>query len=142
MVQSGGSDYQGTDDKKTQVYWQGSMPHAADVVIVLSNAPDLLLAKRIAHILIEERLAACVNLGAGGLSMYLWQEVLEGAEEISLTMKTTGHALQALVERLVQLHPHDVPEIIVTPVLGGSASYLEWVRDVCNQIIVRDQEDK
>ena len=98
------------------------------VVIVLSNAPDALLAKRIAHMLVEEHLAACVNLGAPGLSMYMWEGKLEGAEEVPLQMKTTRGRLPALVERLRQLHPYDVPEVIVLPALGGSTDYMEWVR--------------
>ncbi|HEY9572225.1 MAG TPA: divalent-cation tolerance protein CutA [Pusillimonas sp.] len=97
-------------------------------MLVLSNAPDMLLAKRIAHVLVEEHLAACVNLGAPGLSMYMWKGELDGGEEISITMKTTGARAPALMERLMQLHPYDVPEVLVLPVLGGSASYLEWVR--------------
>jgi len=101
---------------------------ADDVVVVLSNAPDMLLAKRIAHVLVEERLAACVGLGAAGLSMYMWQGRLEGGEEVALTMKTTGAALPALMTRLAALHPYEVPEMLVLPVLGGSAPYLDWVR--------------
>ncbi len=101
---------------------------ANDIVVILSNAPDLLLAKRIAHVLVEEHLAACVNLGAPGLSMYMWNGVLEGAEEIPLTMKTTQARAPALVERLVQLHPYEVPEILVLAVSKGLASYSQWVR--------------
>lgn len=100
-----------------------------DVVVVLSNAPDVQLAKRIAHMLVEEHLAACVNLGVPGLSMYMWQGVLEGAEEVPMVMKTTRGQLQALVERLKQLHPYEVPEVLVLPVLGGLQSYMDWVRD-------------
>ena len=99
-----------------------------EVVIVLSNAPDMLLAKRIAHMLVEEYLAACVNLGAPCLSMYMWEETLEGTEEIPLTIKTTRGRLPALAERLKQLHPYEVPEFLVLPVLGGLQSYMEWVR--------------
>jgi periplasmic divalent cation tolerance protein len=99
-----------------------------DVVIVVSNAPDALLAKRIAHILVEEGLAACVNLGPPGLSMYMWEGQLEGTEEIPLTMKTTATRAVALVARLKQLHPYQVPEVLVLPVTAGLASYLEWVR--------------
>lgn len=102
---------------------------AGDVVLVLGNAPDMLLAKRIAHILVEEGHAACVTLGPAGLSMYMWEGRLEGAEEVPLTMKTTGAALQGLVDRLTQLHPYHVPEILILPVLGGSPRYLDWVRD-------------
>src|SRR5690606_32680751 len=105
-----------------------SLYAAHDVVVILSNAPDMLLAKRIAHVLVEEHLAACVNLGVQGLSMYMWQGELEGAEEIPITIKTTGSRAQALIERLMALHPYEVPEVLVLPVLGGSVSYLEWVR--------------
>ena len=99
-----------------------------DVVVVLSNAPDLLLAKRIAHMLVEENLAACVNLGAPVLSMYMWEGELEGTEEIPLVIKTTKAALPALTARLTELHPYEVPEILVVPVIGGAQSYLDWVR--------------
>lgn len=99
-----------------------------DVMIVLSSAPDLLLAKRIAHILVEEGLAACVNLGAACLSMYMWKGKLEGTEEIPITMKTTRTRLRELSERLAQLHPYEVPEMLVMSVSGGSSEYLDWVR--------------
>lgn len=99
-----------------------------DVVVVLSNAPDIPLAKRIAHMLVEEYLAACVNLGAPGLSMYMWEDTLEGTEEVPITMKTTRGQLPALVERLKELHPYEVPELIVLPVIGGLSDYMEWVR--------------
>ena len=100
-----------------------------EVMLVISNAPDQLLAKRIAHMLVEEHLAACVNLGAPGLSMYMWKDELEGTEEIPITIKTTRGRLPALIERLKELHPYEVPEILVLPVLGGLQSYMEWVRE-------------
>jgi len=104
-----------------------------DVVIVLSTAPDRLLAKRIAHILVEEGLAACVNLGAACLSMYMWKGKLEGAEEVPLVMKTTRVRLRELSMRLAQLHPYEVPEVLVLPVSGGSSEYLDWVRGATMQ---------
>ena len=70
-----------------------------DVVLVISNAPDLLLAKRIAHVLVEDGLAACVNLGAPGLSIYMWKGEVEGAEEIPIHIKTTYARHQAVVGR-------------------------------------------
>lgn len=99
-----------------------------DVVLVLSNAPDLLLAKRIAHVLVEDGFAACVNLGTPGLSMYMWEGRLEGTEEIPILMKTIGASVDALIERLIALHPYEVPEVLVVPVLGGSPAYIQWVR--------------
>ncbi len=107
---------------------QASDGAADDVVVVLSNAPDIQLAKRIAHMLVEEYLAACVNLGTPSLSMYMWEGKLEGADEVPMTMKTTRGQLPALIERLKQLHPYDVPEVLILPVLGGLQSYMEWVR--------------
>lgn len=99
----------------------------ADTAVVLSTAPDTLLAKRIAHILVEESLAACVHIGAPGVSMYLWQGKLEGGEEIPLTLKTTTAQLPALYARLCALHPYEVPEFLVLGVQAGSAAYLDWV---------------
>ncbi|MDN5844592.1 MAG: divalent-cation tolerance protein CutA [Alcaligenaceae bacterium] len=98
-----------------------------DTVVVLSTVPDTLLAKRIAHILIEEYLAACVHIGAPGVSMYMWQGGLEGGEEISMTIKTTAASLDALYSRLCALHPYEVPEFLVLPVQGGSVAYLGWI---------------
>ncbi len=66
---------------------------AHEAVVVLSNAPALLLAKRIAHVLVEEGLVACVSLGAAGLSMYMWEVRLEGAEEISMNRRKVFLAL-------------------------------------------------
>ncbi|MGW9065493.1 divalent-cation tolerance protein CutA [Achromobacter animicus] len=100
-----------------------------DVVLVISNAPDLLLAKRIAHVLVEDGLAACVNLGAPGLSIYLWNGEVEGTEEIPIQIKTTYARHAAVVQALSKMHPYDVPEVIVLPVIAGAAPYLDWVRE-------------
>lgn len=100
------------------------------VVLIMTNAPDLLLAKRIAHLLIEEQLAACVNIGTVMLSVYGWNGDIEGAEEIPMLIKTTSDKQQAMIERLVELHPYDIPEAVVIPVLGGYAPYLDWVRSL------------
>src|SRR5690554_2506049 len=113
------------------------LPNSSDspdeVVVALSNAPDMLLAKRIAHMLVEEHLAVCVNLGAPYLSMYMWEGKMEGAEEVPLTIKTTRGRLPAVIARLKELHPYEVPELIVLPVLGGLQSYMEWVRAQARQ---------
>jgi len=101
-----------------------------DVVMVMTNAPDLLLAKRIAHLLIEEKLAACVNIGAPMLSIYGWKGEVEGDEEIPMMIKTTEDKQQAMIARLVELHPYDIPEAIVVPITGGYAPYLAWVRSL------------
>lgn len=99
------------------------------VVLVLSNAPDELLAKRIAHFVVEEGLVACANLGTASLSMYMWQGELQGETEVPLQFKTTARRVEALIQRLVSLHPYEVPEVIVVPVVAGLGSYIKWVQD-------------
>lgn len=99
------------------------------VVLVLSNAPDELLAKRIAHYVVEEGLVACANLGAASLSMYMWQGELQGETEVPLQFKTTARRVEALIQRLVSLHPYEVPEVIVVPVVAGLGGYIKWVQD-------------
>ncbi|WP_323018659.1 divalent-cation tolerance protein CutA [Castellaniella sp.] len=98
-----------------------------DAVVVLSTAPDVLLAKRIAHVLVEESLVACAQVGGAMTSMYLWQGKLEGCEEIPLSFKTTATVLPALYRRLCELHPYEIPEFLVLGVPAGSAAYLDWV---------------
>ncbi len=98
-----------------------------DVIVVMANVPDLALGKRIAHVLLEEGLAACVNLGAPMLSMYRWQGEIAGDEEVPLWIKSTRDKQQALCDAIVRLHPYDVPEVLVLPVSGGLPSYLQWV---------------
>lgn len=98
-----------------------------DTVMVLSTAPDLLLAKRIAHVLVEESLVACAQVGAPVTSMYLWQGNLEGCEEIPLSFKTIASVLPALYQRLCELHPYEIPEFLVVGVPAGSVAYLNWV---------------
>src|SRR5690625_2988187 len=110
-------------------HWNTDSEGSDDVVIALSNAPDLLIAKRIAHILVEEGLAACVNLGAESLSMYMWQGKLEGGTEVALTIKTHASRAQDVANRLAQLHPYEVPEILVLGPLGGSRAYLQWLTE-------------
>ncbi|AZY47743.1 divalent-cation tolerance protein CutA [Bordetella avium] len=106
-----------------------------DVVLIISNAPDMLLAKRIAHELVKDGMAACVNLGQPALSVYRWKDEIESAEEIPLTIKTTCGRQSAVVSTLQRLHPYEVPEIIMVPVIGGASSYLDWVRE---QVSVQD----
>lgn len=110
-----------------------------DAVLMLSTVPDSLLAKRIAHVLVEEGLAACVNLGAESLSMYMWQGTLEGAAEVTLTIKTRVSRAQSVADRLVQLHPYNVPEILVLGPLGGSRAYLQWLSDQTHGAPDQDQ---
>ena len=97
------------------------------VLIVFTSAPDRASAEKIAHALIERRLAACVNILAGGTSVYRWQGKVETAGEVPLLIKTRT-AIYDEVEALVKsLHPYELPEIVAVSVERGLPEYLDWV---------------
>lgn len=101
------------------------------VVVVLATFPANEDAQQLARTLVEERLAACVNILPPMQSVYRWEGRVEHAAEHQLVMKTTSAKVEQLEARLRALHPYDVPEFLVLPVSGGSAAYLEWVRGAC-----------
>lgn len=104
------------------------MAPSPDVVCVaLSTAPDAESGARIARALVEERLAACVNLVPGVRSIYRWQERIEDEGECLLVIKTRRERVEALDARLRALHPYELPELVALPVAAGSAPYLAWV---------------
>lgn len=95
------------------------------VVLVTASSPDE--ATRLARALVDERLAACVNIVQGLRSIYRWEGRVEDAEEVLLVIKTGRHLLAALVERVRVLHSYTLPEVIALPITGGAAPYLEWL---------------
>ena len=98
------------------------------VLLVISNAPDAETAQKIAHALIERRLAACVSILAPSQSIYYWQGAVEDSTEIPLLIKTTAARYGALEAAITALHPHEVPEIIALPLSHGLPDYLGWVQ--------------
>ncbi len=100
-----------------------------DAVLVLSTWPAGEDPGPTAGTLVQERLAACVNLLPEMDSVYRWKGAVEHARERQLLIKTTRARVDALMVRLRQLHPYEVPEVLVLPVVGGSAAYLAWLGD-------------
>ncbi len=100
----------------------------SDVELALVTAPDAETGERIARALVEERLAACVNLVPGLRSIYRWEGKVESEAEVLLVVKTRADRASALEERVLALHPYDVPELLRIPVGGGSEAYLRWLR--------------
>ena len=97
-------------------------------VIVSTTTDDRSLAGTIARSAIERRLAACARIHSAE-SVYRWDGRIETAEEFVVELKTTVEA-QARVEALIlELHSYDLPEVVVTPILGGSKAYLDWISD-------------
>jgi len=83
----------------------------------------------IARALVDERLAACVNLHAPMTSLYRWQGDVEREVERQLVIKTTRERVPALQTRLMELHPYELPELVVVPITDGTTAYLDWVRN-------------
>jgi len=96
-------------------------------VVVLSTAGSRDEAERIATALVEERLAACVNVVAPITSVYRWRGAVERAEEVLLVVKTRRQNAARVAARISALHSYELPEAIVLPIAGGSSEYLAWV---------------
>jgi len=96
---------------------------------VVTTAPDAATAAELATGVVEERLAACANIFAGVTSIYWWEGEVQRDQETLVVFKTGVERIPALRDRIVELHPYDVPEVLVVPVPGGSKAYLDWVRD-------------
>jgi periplasmic divalent cation tolerance protein len=99
------------------------------LVLALGTAPDAETAERIARALVEERLIACASLVPGLTSVYRWEGQVHGEAEVLLLMKTRRALLPRLMERFPHLHPYQVPELVVTPIVEGLEAYCRWVRD-------------
>lgn len=97
------------------------------LLLILCTAPDRESALKLSNTLLEQGLAACVNLTSPVTSVYRWQGKLEQSEEILLLIKTTEKQYQRVEAALRAQHPYELPEIIAVPVEQGLDEYLDWV---------------
>ena len=100
-----------------------------DYVMVLTTLPVDADGPVFARRLVDERLAACVNLLAPMDSIYRWEGNIEHETERQMVIKTSRGRVAALWERIRELHPYDVPEFLVLPIVDGNNAYLKWVAD-------------
>lgn len=101
---------------------------AAPVAVVVTTSLDSEPAARhLAEVVVTERLAACVHVAGPVTSIYRWQGAVEQATEWTCSCKTTAAVAPALRARIRALHPYQVPEILVTPVVDGAPEYLAWI---------------
>ena len=84
-------------------------------------------ARNIASRLVEERLAACVQIVEPITSVYTWQGTIEEEQEILLLIKSTQDLVAPIADLLDRIHPYEVPELIATPIVDGSTAYLSWL---------------
>ncbi|AMJ56414.1 MULTISPECIES: divalent-cation tolerance protein CutA [Stenotrophomonas] len=99
-----------------------------DVRLVFCTCPDSKSAQALAHHLVGQRLAACVNLLPAMRSVYRWQGQIEQAEEIQLVIKTCVDRLDALSAAIRLHHPYELPEIVAISPSAGLPAYLDWIR--------------
>ena len=98
-----------------------------ETILVISTLPDRESAEKLAHALIEQQVAACVNILPGATSVYRWQGKVESASETMVLIKTTMACYPALEIAIKKQHPYELPEIIAVPVSAGLPAYLDWV---------------
>lgn len=98
-----------------------------DKVIAYTTCGNEKEAKKLAKHLVEQRLAACVNIVPRITSYYRWQGKIENDSELLLMIKTARGLLDALRKELDKLHSYDVPELIIVPILDGAPNYLAWM---------------
>ena len=108
---------------------QGSVGSGGEALLVLITSASREEAEDIARKLVEDRLAACVNIVPHVRSLFWWENQLSEEEEILLIVKTRRSRFRALVLRVKALHSYSVPEIIALPIVEGHTSYLQWIED-------------
>lgn len=96
-------------------------------IVILCTCPDHKSAEKIALGLVEERLAACVNIVAGLTSIFPWKGKIERDPEVLMVIKSQSGRYGAIERFIRERHPYEIPEIIALPVVAGSESYLCWV---------------
>ena len=97
------------------------------VAVIYSTINKIQDARRIAKILVEEQLVACVNTIPKIESVYKWKDKIENDEEVVIIAKTVDANVKKTIQRIKQLHPYDLPDIIVLPIIGGLKDYLDYI---------------
>lgn len=100
-----------------------------DKILVLTTCGSAEEAGRIARLLVESRLAACVSITPDTRSVYRWKGAIEESAEWSLTVKSRRDLFAQLSEEIRRLHSYETPEILAVPVIEGGADYLKWMDD-------------
>ncbi len=103
------------------------MSVAGDALVVLVTAPSAEKAAELGRAVVSERLAACASVVPGLRSIYWWEGKVQDEAEALLLLKSTRARFDALRDRVLELHPYQVPEVVALPVEAGSRAYLEWI---------------
>ena len=98
-----------------------------EILYLYITAADMEEARRLGRALVEERLAACVNILGAIESLYWWEGSVQSGQEVALVAKTSRIRLNALKKRLSEIHSYDCPCLVALPVVGGHVPFLDWV---------------
>jgi periplasmic divalent cation tolerance protein len=96
-------------------------------VLIYTTFPALAEAKRVGEALVAARLAACVNMFPGMISIFEWKGAREEANEVAMIIKTRSSLTEAVLAETKRLHPYELPALLVLPTEGGSAEYCGWI---------------
>ena len=99
------------------------------VAVVYTTVDDIRDARKIAYILVEEQLVACVNIIPDIESVYSWKGKIEEESEIILIAKTTDDNVNKTIQRIKTLHSYETPDIVVLPIIGGLKDYLDYINN-------------
>ena len=104
-----------------------SQPVENGACVILSTVDSAEEAKKVAHALVDEELAACVNQIPGATSVFKWEGKVCEEQEILLVIKTRTSLISAIESRFEKLHPYSVPELVALPIRSGGLDYLRWI---------------
>jgi len=98
-----------------------------DLALVMTVVPEAGVGEEIAEALVSSRVAACVNIVRGTTSFYWWEGELQRDSEVLLLIKTRAQLVSSAKDTIENLHPYELPEVIVLPISGGSERYVSWL---------------
>lgn len=104
-----------------------------DALVVLCTCPDMQAAETLASGLVENKIAACVNVLPQIRSIYRWQDEMNSDSEVLMIIKTSQHSYAKLERWLMEYHPYDVPEVLALTVEAGARAYLDWIDQATQQ---------
>lgn len=114
----------GSNDKVVEVIMKSAE------IVLLCTVPNEEVANKIAHVLVEGKLAACVNIVLGLVSVYSWKGEICRDNELLCIIKSRDALFEKIEAAIRSVHPYEVPEIIALPIIKGHAPYLSWIHDV------------
>jgi len=106
-------------------------------ITIFSTASNKEEAKKIANVLVKEKLAACVNIVDKIESVYEWQGEIQEESEVLMIIKTKSELFESLKKKIKELHSYEVPEIIALDIKDGSDDYLKWIDEVTKTVSIK-----